>query len=343
MYGGLNNASCLPCPSTSTNEGGYSVASCQCLLPNNPCIGKYVHESVLTFLTFVSFVDVIFYNPFCCVCYVQFCFTPVALFELPQYEFDANVCSPFGTMIFEVEFFVSSMGSGAIDYMEFSISGDQGFLINGTESPLVVQPPFQLRYPLTVSLGRGRDVNEVSEYISFEMVAFVNTSSGATVVPRSNITLRKLGECFHLVCSVLICIFIFCSYSGKNVRLVNGAVPNEGRLEARNGLNGVWGTVCDDFFGETEAQVACRQLGYISDGAIAYERGHFGRGTGPIYLDDLLCLGTESRIFDCPGADFETNCHHIEDVGVYCSPGKKKCIFNKIQQSLCIIPFAIKT
>jgi len=118
----------------------------------------------------------------------------VALFELPQYEFDANVCSPVGTMIFEIEFFISSISDRTIDYMEFSINGDRGFLINGTASPLVVQPPFRLRYPLIVSLGRGRDVNEVSEFISFELVAFVNTSSGAMIMPRSNVTLRKLGE-----------------------------------------------------------------------------------------------------------------------------------------------------
>lgn len=97
-------------------------------------------------------------------------------------------------MIFEVEFFISSISDGTIDYMEFSINGDQGFLINGTASTLVVQPPYNLRYPLIVSLGRGRDVNEVSEFISFELVAFVNTSSGAMVMPHSNITLRKLGE-----------------------------------------------------------------------------------------------------------------------------------------------------
>ena len=36
---------------------------------------------------------------------------------------------------------------------------------------------------------------------------------------------------------------------------------SSGRLEVYAG--GRWGTVCDDGFGQTEAYVACRQLGFI--------------------------------------------------------------------------------
>ena len=51
-----------------------------------------------------------------------------------------------------------------------------------------------------------------------------------------------------------------------DIRLVTGVRGNplEGRVEVcwRSG----WGTVCGDSFGEAEASVACRQLGYSKYG-----------------------------------------------------------------------------
>ena len=51
-----------------------------------------------------------------------------------------------------------------------------------------------------------------------------------------------------------------------NVRLTLNSQTNNGRVEvqrvADNGRLGIWGTVCDNGFSNTEARVVCRQLGY---------------------------------------------------------------------------------
>ena len=115
---------------------------------------------------------------------------------------------------------------------------------------------------------------------------------------------------------------------GNTLRLVDGNVPHEGRLEMFHG--GQWGTICDDYWTEHDADVACRVLGYEeSEGNVdRYRRAYFGAGTGPIHLDNLRCIGTETSLLDCPRhhnvAVGEHNCSHREDVGVRCSVGSPR-------------------
>ena len=55
----------------------------------------------------------------------------------------------------------------------------------------------------------------------------------------------------------------------------------------------------------------------------------FGEGTGPIWLDDVSCTGSESELLECPHNGIGNhNCNHFEDASVSCSP--RKFIVNKM-------------
>ena len=53
--------------------------------------------------------------------------------------------------------------------------------------------------------------------------------------------------------------------------------------------------------------------------ARAYIRAHFGRGTGPIQMDNVRCTGTEQRLLSCSHSTITSGCGHHEDAGVACA------------------------
>ena len=106
------------------------------------------------------------------------------------------------------------------------------------------------------------------------------------------------------------------SFPSGSLRLTNGNKPTEGRVELW--YSNQWYTVCDDSWDDLDAAVVCRQLGY-SGTAYARPRAHFGRGSGGILLDDLVCDGDEASLFQCPHNGLhDHNCGHSEDAGVTC-------------------------
>ena len=82
------------------------------------------------------------------------------------------------------------------------------------------------------------------------------------------VVLTALQVCVCVCVCVFLMIYIFCT--GAKGPLVNGdlRLNTDGSSRTFSGLleiyyNGQWGTVCDDGFSQPEADVACRQLGFV--------------------------------------------------------------------------------
>ena len=98
---------------------------------------------------------------------------------------------------------------------------------------------------------------------------------------------------------------------------MGGSSDREGRVEVY--YDGSWGTVCDDSWDISDAEVVCRMLGFPG-AEQAPGSAAFGQGEGNIVLDDVACQGDETNLGECshPGYLVE-NCAHYEDAGVRCA------------------------
>ncbi|XP_008277166.1 lysyl oxidase homolog 3B isoform X1 [Stegastes partitus] len=103
----------------------------------------------------------------------------------------------------------------------------------------------------------------------------------------------------------------------SNVRLKGGARVGEGRVEVLK--DNEWGTVCDDRWNLLSASVVCRELGFGS-AKEALTGGRLGQGMGPIYMNEVKCLGQEKSIMNCPFKNITSeDCQHMEDAAVRCN------------------------
>ena len=58
---------------------------------------------------------------------------------------------------------------------------------------------------------------------------------------------------------------------------------------------------------------------FLSVGSVALGGAYFGSGSGGIFLDNVMCRGTESSLLECStNAIGQHNCDHSEDAGVRC-------------------------
>lgn len=99
-----------------------------------------------------------------------------------------------------------------------------------------------------------------------------------------------------------------------DIRLEGGNKPLSGRVELK--VDGVWGTVCSNKFHKEDADVLCRMLNNSLSKQVLLS---YSGGNGPIYFNELSCIGDERTILEC-GYINSRDCTHSYDVGIECYP-----------------------
>ncbi|XP_058240041.1 antigen WC1.1-like [Hemibagrus wyckioides] len=116
--------------------------------------------------------------------------------------------------------------------------------------------------------------------------------------------------------------------AAENVRLVNGGSRCAGRVEVLH--DGQWGTVCNYHWDMREAAVVCKELNCGEPVNVRYS-AHFGPGSGPIWMDNVQCSGSESTLKNCSSNGWGKHyCDHLGDSGVTCSEHEAENIDDNI-------------
>ncbi|KAH3715517.1 hypothetical protein DPMN_058228 [Dreissena polymorpha] len=123
--------------------------------------------------------------------------------------------------------------------------------------------------------------------------------------------------------SFILVVYGFCSWSEcYDVRLSTVQGKGQGLVEVRRSNGTEWGKICDNDFGENEARVVCRQLGF----RYARPESHKAqRPSAAFVLNNLRCQGDEANIGTCYKQESGYSSCSVSDVhanvyaGVCCS------------------------
>ncbi|XP_042202348.1 deleted in malignant brain tumors 1 protein-like [Callorhinchus milii] len=113
---------------------------------------------------------------------------------------------------------------------------------------------------------------------------------------------------------------VICSGTQWHLRLESGGSRCDGRVEIYH--NGTWGRLLDDSWNISDGDVICRQLNCGSAISV-YNSSQYGEGTGPVWLNNVQCVGNETHIWNCPLSTVASTSRTSRDVGVVCSDHKQ--------------------
>ncbi|XP_022072440.2 lysyl oxidase homolog 3B isoform X3 [Acanthochromis polyacanthus] len=183
------------------------------------------------------------------------------------------------------------------------------------------------RPKVNVSAGGRLYLERQKNYFHIHSVACLGTEVHLAACPLEFSKANATSACTGGMPAVVSCMPgpLFMQNSGlkkklkisSNVRLKGGSRVGEGRVEVLK--DNEWGTVCDDRWNLQSASVVCRELGFGSAKEALTGR-RLGQGMGPIYMNEVKCVGQERSIWNCPFKNITSeDCHHMEDAAVRCN------------------------
>eukprot|EP00731_Ephydatia_muelleri_P030938 Em0022g452a len=245
----------------------------------------------------------------------------------PQSSHAAVLCKPTSAACSDGQIRLVNGTSRAVGRVEVCFNGEWGRVCGGSwstrEADVVCR---QLGFlpgnstTRSVRYGRGYRVSLLDQTVCHGNETSLLSCAHAQVGSR---------ECTYPQDASATCIEPPPCVNGS-VRLQGGREQNEGRVELC--IGGEWGTVCDQGWNSTAAQVVCRQLGHPNTPAalaIAIPHASYGIGTGRIWFAHISCHGDEQSLLQCTHpSTLSRTCSHSNDAGVLCPVTSQHCCAN---------------